>query len=420
MLDEEAGTLNLIASGGLIFAGLPYSMSLAEEGFSQRAFKEGKSVLIGDYENEPGAIPGAIARGLKSICSIGLRGTDGPNGLLNIASRHPDHFNQERLELLETIAGGIAALFESARLSENLEQTQREMAVADEVARIITSTLNIEAAYDEFFAEVRKLVDYDLVTVTMVTDDQQGLYVQYCSNPDRESFPVGRTYDLAGTLLGRLVEDRTAINIPDVTKSHDYWAAEPVIQEGFFSIYDTPLIFEDRVIGGMAFFSKETANFLEREGAILERLASLVAPSVRNAALYQEADRFASALDSIGEAVAFLDLDANIRHVNRAFQETFGYTPNELRRESIRIIADDGELNEGRDQEIFKQGILGGWTGEVLRRTKAGDLLNILLTVSPVTVGNQRKWDTFVKERLGRYGSGFGLPQQVVVAFAAS
>ena len=35
-------------------------------------------------------------------------------------------------------------------------------------------------------------------------------------------------------------------------------------------------------------------------------------------------------------------------------------------------------------------------------------------------VGNQRKWDTFVKERLGRYGSGFGLPQQVVVAFAAS
>ena len=35
------------------------------------------------------------------------------------------------------------------------------------------------------------------------------------------------------------------------------------------------------------------------------------------------------------------------------------------------------------------------------------------------TVGNQRKWDTFVKERSGGYGSVVGLPEQVVVAFAA-
>ena len=37
--------------------------------------------------------------------------------------------------------------------------------------------------------------------------------------------------------------------------------------------------------------------------------------------------------------------------------------------------------------------------------------------VSP-TVGNQQKWDTFVKERSGGNGSVVGLPEQVVVAFA--
>ena len=35
------------------------------------------------------------------------------------------------------------------------------------------------------------------------------------------------------------------------------------------------------------------------------------------------------------------------------------------------------------------------------------------------TVGNQQKWDTFVKERSGGNGSVVGLPEQVVVAFAA-
>ena len=34
-------------------------------------------------------------------------------------------------------------------------------------------------------------------------------------------------------------------------------------------------------------------------------------------------------------------------------------------------------------------------------------------------VGKQQKWDTFVKERSGGNGSVVGLPEQVVVAFAA-
>jgi len=33
-------------------------------------------------------------------------------------------------------------------------------------------------------------------------------------------------------------------------------------------------------------------------------------------------------------------------------------------------------------------------------------------------VGNQQKWDTFVKERSGGNGGVLGLPEQVVVAFA--
>ena len=36
-----------------------------------------------------------------------------------------------------------------------------------------------------------------------------------------------------------------------------------------------------------------------------------------------------------------------------------------------------------------------------------------------ISVGNQQKWDTFVKERSGGNGSVVGLPEQVVVAFAA-
>jgi len=36
----------------------------------------------------------------------------------------------------------------------------------------------------------------------------------------------------------------------------------------------------------------------------------------------------------------------------------------------------------------------------------------------PTSVGNQQKWDTFVKERSGGNGRVLGLPEQAVVAFA--
>ncbi|MCH7736291.1 MAG: PAS domain S-box protein [Chloroflexi bacterium] len=383
MLDEDRQTLDLVASDGLRFLGLPDSMSLADEGFSQRAFKEGKSVMIGDYSKVPEAIPGAIARGLKSICSIGLRGADGPNGLLNIASRNPDHFNPERMELLETIAGAIAALFESARLSEILERTRKEIEVTDEVARIIISTLDIETKYDEFFAEMKKLIDFDHAGLVLMSENGQQATIGYATESNPLSYIAGQAFDLAGSLFSRVVEIREGITITDMTNS-DYRASEQLVRRGMLSLMVTPLIFEEKVIGEFVLHSSKKNYFGNRERLILERLASQVAPSVRNAILYREADQFALALDSIGEAVAFLDVDAGIRHVNRTFEETFGYTADELRGQPIAMIAKIPGFIDEQGREIFEQGILDGWSGEVHRRTKSGNLLDILLTVTPV------------------------------------
>ena len=60
--------------------------------------------------------------------------------------------------------------------------------------------------------------------------------------------------------------------------------------------------------------------------------------------------------------------------------------------------------------------------GLVTMRTVVGGIAALLLLVlvaSCGSVGNQQKWDTFVKERSGGNGSVVGLPEQVVVAFAA-
>lgn len=286
------------------------------------------------------------------------------------------------MELLETIAGGVAVLFESARLSENLEQTRKEIAVTDEVARIITTSLDVEATYDDFFIEVKKLVGFEEAGVLIISDDNQYVVPAYFTNPGRIPFTVGQAYEIANTVQNQVIENRKAIILSDLTAESAPWAIDLTIT-GILSLIITPLIFEDKILGGFVFYRGEKGAFGDRELAIIDRLSSQVAPSLRNAALYQEADRFGLALDSIGEAVAFLDLDLTVRHVNRAFEETYGYTAGELRGRSIRIVSAN-DISESRRIEIFEQGVLNGWSGEVVRKTKTGELVDNLLTVSPV------------------------------------
>ena len=258
------------------------------------------------------------------------------------------------------------------------------MAVADEIARIITTTLDIGAAYDDFFTVVKKLVGFEGAGVMIVSEDNQLVTPTYYTEPVRSPFDVGQAYELGGTLMGQVIENRRAATIPDLTEEHAFRSIDRLAQVGISSLVLTPLIFEDRVIGGFIFFSDKRNAFGERELTIIERLSSQAAPSLRNAGLYQEADRFGLALDSIGKSVAFLDLDLKFRYVNRAFEETYGYNSNEIRGQEIWILASNLYSDDDQTRDILKQSVAGGWSGEVVTTAKSGETFNMLLTVAPV------------------------------------
>ena len=72
------------------------------------------------------------------------------------------------------------------------------------------------------------------------------------------------------------------------------------------------------------------------------------------------------------------------RHVNRAFEELYGYSEDEIRGQPLGVIPIGNSGKEAQSHEIMEQGFTSGWSGEVVRRAKSGQLLDILLTVAPV------------------------------------
>jgi len=49
-----------------------------------------------------------------------------------------------------------------------LAKVNEAMGLVDEVARIVTSTLNIDEVYEKFALEVKKLVDFDRMNIKLV------------------------------------------------------------------------------------------------------------------------------------------------------------------------------------------------------------------------------------------------------------
>ena len=384
IFDADSDALKLVANDGLDSRGLTTLLRLSDKGMSQRVFMSGKSALATHYANEPGARVNLLAKGIRSMYSIPLQGANGPVGIFNITGKSHDHFNQERRDLLDAIADEMASQFDSELLSVDLESSQKEIAVVDEIARIMTSTLDLEQVYEQFFDELKTIVHFDLANVVLMNEESGMMDMAFVSDPDRSSYQRGDSIELAGTIFNRVMEDRRAVIIDDLSQPNDYRPFKKNDRNVILSLIQTPLISEERVIGGFNLFSRKTNSFGQRERIIVERLASQIAPAVQNSLDYRREEQLATALDSIGEAVAFLDSNMVYRHVNRAFVDLYGYAEEEILGQPVEILPVKFPGTEAQAHEIMERGFTSGWSGEVVRRAKSGELLDILLTVAPV------------------------------------
>jgi PAS domain S-box-containing protein len=91
----------------------------------------------------------------------------------------------------------------------------------------------------------------------------------------------------------------------------------------------------------------------------------------------------AHAVETTTEPICITDLEDRFVFVNRAFQETYGYTEAEILGQSPAILFSPGNPAALRG-EILAETRLGGWRGEVIDRRKDGTELPIFLSTSQI------------------------------------
>ena len=355
--------------------------------FSGHVAKTRETLIINDLakENTFWTARPLVEDGLKSAITVPLVSKDKLVGTLVVLSAEAHAYGLREQRILDRLAAQIAPAVENSRLYRDLQASIEEMAAVDEVARVITSTLDIEEVYEQFASEVKMLMDVDQIWISMIDESKDVLHLSYgvALNPST-SFYRRQIIPLEGTFSGHVANARETLIINDLAKENTFWPAPLLIEDGLSNTITVPLISKDKLIGTLSVLSAESHAYGLREQVIVERLASQIAPSVEISLLFQEAEQMTLALESIGEGVAFLDLENKFKYVNRVFAQLYGYNTEEVLGKSGAIVVPADEENQAAAHQAWAEGNTSGWRGELKRVRKDGHEIDVFVTITPL------------------------------------
>ena len=356
---------------------------------SEQVVLSGRSLVREDASRDP-RFPSDQAQakmGMHACIAVPLMTKGLVSGALVLRSRNIGAYGIREQVILDRLAKQIAPAVENADLYQRLQETNQEMELVDEVAKIITSTLDIDQACDEFARELRKLVDFERASISVVDHDMGTFTLQYTFGDVGPAHPVNPATPLPGTLTGELVRNGRTMVRGDFSTRPEFPEDTAHVQRGLLSWIGLPLFSKGMVIGSLMLGSRQANAYGVRKQAILERLARQIAPAIENAQLYDRARcekeqanntlaQLKAVLASVDSGILLVDNDRRTLWENPTYGELFGmpaveslaisHPTQEERRDSIRhTFADPEAVFEERDG-IYRDPGFAGATREVV------------------------------------------------------
>ncbi|HIP97722.1 MAG TPA: GAF domain-containing protein, partial [Anaerolineae bacterium] len=214
---------------------------------------------------------------------------------------------EDDLILLEGLGAQIAVAIENARLFQEEQRRYQIANTLQEVARILSSTLDLKGVPDMILEQLGRVVDYDSAAIFLLSD---GLLKVVAGRgfPDMERI-MGITMSVEGNALFRQIcREKRPLVLADAQKDERFLGAGGTgYVRGWIG---APLIAKGEVIGSLTIDSREPGVYDEDTAQIVFLFASQAALALENARLFEEArrrERQARALYEAGQLAARLE-----------------------------------------------------------------------------------------------------------------
>jgi len=251
------------------------------EGVTGVAAQRREPILVGDVSQDPryiSAIPG-----VRSELAVPLIIKNRLIGVIDIESPQPHHFTEEHMRLLTLIASRMAVGIENARLYTRTTRQARTLVLLNEIARELTSILNVDELLKRIGELLSRLIDYQMFSILLLDGTGQKLQHRF-SLRFQENIQLKHEIPLGRGLVGYAAEHKQAVLVPDVSKDPRYIKLNPETR----SELAVPLIYQDKVIGVLDLEHTRRGFFTDDHKRTVTTLAAQVAIAIENAQLYEQ------------------------------------------------------------------------------------------------------------------------------------
>jgi len=186
------------------------------------------------------------------------------------------------LERQTDVAESRAA--EAERFRDQLGRRADVLEAANRCARALSSSLELERAFEAFIREVRGLMPFDRMAIVLGESGVAQVMAVAGAGSD-EVLPAGSGAPIHGTLLEEILRTNQTIYRRDMTAA-DYPEEDEFLALGLHCRLATPLLQGARSIGMLSLVRREVDAFSEEEIELAGLLGRLVASAVQNIRAY--------------------------------------------------------------------------------------------------------------------------------------
>ncbi len=254
------------------------------EGVTGQSAQLRQTIFVDDVTKDPRYIAA-----LPNVCSelaVPLIAKNRVIGVIDLEARTPGYFTEEHSRLLTLLASRIASGIENAQLYTRTTRQARILGLLNDIARELSSILNLDELLSRVAELLRKLIDYQMFSILLLDASGEKLQHRF-SLRFHENIHLKHEVPLGRGLVGHAAQSGHAILVPDVTKDPRYVEGNPETR----SELAVPLIYKDKVIGVLDLEHTRRGFFTDDHRRTMMTLAAQVAIAIENARLYEEIAR---------------------------------------------------------------------------------------------------------------------------------
>src|SRR5437660_6182814 len=251
------------------------------EGVTGRAAQQRQAVLVNDVRTEDGYID--VVPNVCSELASPLIVKNRVIGVIDIEARQPGYFKEEHKRLLTLIASRMAVGIENARLYTRTTRQARTLLLLNEIARELTSILNLDQLLQRIADLVSRLIDYQMFSILLLDATGQKLQHRFAVR-FHENIQLKHDIPLGRGVVGYAAQQKQAVLVPDVSRDPRYIPLNPETRSELV----VPLIYKNKVIGVLDLEHTRRGFFNEDHKRTITTLAAQIAIAIENAQLYEQ------------------------------------------------------------------------------------------------------------------------------------